>query len=49
MSGEWSVRPATEADLPAIMGIYEKARGFMRRSGNRNQWINGYPSRELVL
>lgn len=36
------------ADLPALMPLYDAARGFMRRCGNRAQWINGYPSVEVL-
>lgn len=42
------IRRAAAAELNAIMALYARGRQFMRRSGNRNQWINGYPSRELV-
>ncbi|MCM1555837.1 MAG: GNAT family N-acetyltransferase [Bacteroides sp.] len=30
------------------MSVYEAARSFMRKTGNGNQWINGYPSRQLI-
>ena len=42
------IRKGTTEDIDAIMDCYDTARQFMRKSGNRNQWINGYPSRELV-
>lgn len=42
------IRLASEGDLPEIMLIFEKAREFMKRSGNPDQWINGYPSEEIV-
>lgn len=42
------IRLATTADLPTIMNIYETARQTMRNNGNRSQWINGYPKRELI-
>lgn len=45
---ELTVRPAVEADLSAMMAVYDAARRFMRKSGNMRQWINGYPSLELV-
>lgn len=45
---ELTVRPAEEKDLPAMMEVYDTARRFMRKSGNMNQWINGYPSLELI-
>jgi hypothetical protein len=42
------IRNATLQDLPVIMGIYETARDFMRKSGNPTQWPDGYPSEELL-
>lgn len=43
------VRPAAVEDLQAIMAIYDIGRRAMRASGNLSQWINGYPSRQLIL
>lgn len=42
------IRKGTIYDIDAMMSCYETARQFMRASGNHRQWINGYPSRELV-
>jgi len=42
------IRKARPEDLGTIMPIYENARKFMRDTGNKNQWINGYPSHELI-
>lgn len=42
------IRKGTVSDIDDIMSCYETARQLMRASGNHNQWINGYPSRELV-
>lgn len=42
------IRKAAEGDIPEIMRIYDEARASMRRSGNMLQWINGYPSEDLV-
>jgi hypothetical protein len=42
------IRTATLADVPAMMPVYDLGRAFMRRNGNESQWINGYPSRELI-
>lgn len=42
------IRKGTTADIDSIMACYETAIQFMRASGNHSQWINGYPSRELV-
>ena len=30
------------------MDIYDKARSFMRKNNNHEQWINGYPQREII-
>ena len=42
------IRKATLDDLDCLMEIFEEARRFMCRTGNPNQWINGYPQRELI-
>lgn len=39
-----TIRQTTLADLDKVMAIYEFARQSMRASGNKTQWINGYPS-----
>ena len=40
---------ATLSDLNKLMGIFDTARRFMQSTGNANQWINGYPQRELIM
>ncbi len=40
-------RPATLADLPDILDIIAQARDFIHSQGLR-QWMNGYPSKELL-
>lgn len=42
------IRKSTLADLPVLMDIYAYARRFMISTGNTNQWINGYPSEEII-
>lgn len=42
------IRKTQIEDLDFIMEIYTRARRFMAQTGNANQWINGYPSRELI-
>lgn len=42
------IRPAGLEDLPLVMEIYDYARAFMRANGNVTQWVNGYPSEELI-
>ncbi|MCR5571354.1 MAG: N-acetyltransferase [Bacteroidales bacterium] len=49
MEENLTVRQAREADLPEIMAVLEAAKGIMRASGNSGQWVNGYPSEEVVL
>ena len=43
------ISKARESQMPDILAIYEQARGAMRKDGNPNQWINGYPSEQLLL
>ena len=43
-----TIRKATEADIHGIMACYDAAKRYMRASGNQYQWVNGYPSRQLV-
>lgn len=42
------IRNTTLADIDTVMEIYNHARQYMRNHGNHNQWINGYPSIELI-
>lgn len=44
----YSIRPATIADLPRILEIYEDARAFMRRTGNPNQWWDYHPAESIL-
>lgn len=48
MESTFHVRPATEAELDAIMGIYRIAQNFMIETGNPNQWKHEHPARELI-
>lgn len=43
-----AVRKAVFADVEQIKAIYEYARQRMRLSGNNTQWVNGYPSEEII-
>ena len=43
-----TIRLATYDDIPAIMPVIDAAREVMHASGNVNQWINGYPSKEVI-
>lgn len=42
------IRPATEADIPAILDVMAAARGIMRASGNVHQWADSYPGAEHI-
>lgn len=42
------IRCGALKDLPAVLAIYERAREFMRQSGNPSQWVNGYPSKKII-
>ena len=43
-----TIRRSTYDDLHAIMQVIDAARKMMHASGNVNQWINGYPSEEVI-
>ena len=43
------IRKSTPQDIDGIMNCIAFARQLMRDSGNTIQWINGYPSKELML
>ena len=43
-----TIRPATSSDIPDIMTVLGAARGIMRADGNLGQWVNGYPSEEII-
>ncbi len=44
-----TIRKAVISDLDRIMDIFDKARTFMRKSGNPTQWADGYPQQELIV
>ena len=48
MKPTFSIRKATHDDIPALMRLFESAKGIMRASGNLHQWGVGYPSVEVV-
>ena len=43
-----TITKAKYDDLEMIIPIYDYARSFMTDNGNPNQWIDGYPSREII-
>jgi hypothetical protein len=42
------IRKARAGDLDALMAIFAAAKMFMKKTGNGNQWVGGYPDRELI-
>lgn len=42
------IRQTSLNDFSEVMAIYTVARNLMKKNGNPNQWIHGYPSRELI-
>ena len=42
------IRKAEYTDIRRALDIYDSARRFMRAHGNTAQWVNGYPSEELL-
>ena len=42
------IRNSTFEDLQRIVEIYAGAKKYMAEIGNPRQWIDGYPSRELI-
>ncbi len=43
-----SIREARAEDIPQLMPVFDAARQIMRQSGNTSQWVNGYPSEDVV-
>ncbi len=43
------IRNATMAEYDEILGIYEFARQFMRKTGNPDQWRNTDPTPESII
>ena len=43
-----TITKAKYDDLEMIIPIYDYARSFMADNENPNQWIDGYPSREII-
>lgn len=42
------IRLADKNDIIEILEIYDKARAYMRESGNPNQWRSTYPGNDVV-
>ena len=43
------IRKAKTEEINVIMQVFEAAKQFMLKTGNTRQWIDGYPSKELIL
>ena len=43
-----AIRKARLEDLTEIMAVLEAAKGIMRANGNMHQWVDGYPSSEVI-
>lgn len=43
------IRIAHKEDLAEVMAVLAAAKGIMRASGNDGQWVNGYPSEDVIL
>ncbi len=44
-----NIRSATPEDIESLTKVYDAARKFMQSTGNKKQWVDGYPSKELIL
>ena len=42
------IRRTTRHDLPAVMDIYARARDFMRKTNNPNQWFDNHPPEAMI-
>lgn len=43
-----NIRTANQNEAASILDIYEKAKLFMRKTGNLTQWADGYPSIDVI-
>ena len=43
------IRKTKIEDIDIIIDVYSYARLFMQQTGNVTQWIDGYPSKELLI
>lgn len=46
--GIFNIRPSRIGDLPRLGEIFVRARRFMAETGNPDQWVDGYPSEDLL-
>ena len=43
------IRKSNPSDIDEIMRIFQTARSYMVANGNKDQWSNGYPDRQIVM
>ncbi len=43
-----NIRLAKTEDLEHVQAIYRRAKAYMVETGNPNQWLDGYPTREML-
>lgn len=43
-----NIRLARIEDLETVQKIYKRAKAYMVETGNPNQWLDGYPTREIL-
>jgi len=43
-----NIRFAETTDLERVQEIYRRAKAYMVETGNPNQWLDGYPTREML-
>lgn len=46
--GHREIRKAEMGDMAGVMEVLEAAKQIMRAAGNMCQWVNGYPSEEVI-
>ena len=46
---DMEIRKAEKEDIDVIMTVFDAAKIFMCKTGNDKQWVDGYPSKELIL
>lgn len=48
VSQERKVKLSTIDDIEQILSMFDYSRSIMRNNGNLTQWVNGYPSEEVL-
>ena len=43
------IRKTTHSDVQAAAEIYDMARSFMRKNGNKEQWSSGHPNSDDII